>query len=269
MPQRRPVSWHIDFYNENRAVSQQIIHVKKGASLNLEMDYSSDRKAGGFAGISTKVILDEGASLKLCKVQLLGSGFLHVDDLGISFGRDSKLDLSQVEVGGNDVYAGVQAELIGDRSQFTSRIAYLSRGDGHVDVTYNAVQRGKKTKADMSFDGVLKDRASKIWRGTIDFRNGSSGSAGHENENILLLDDDIENKSMPLILCEEEDVEGQHGSTIGRLADDILFYMGTRGIDEKTAEEIMVYARFDTVTREIPDKSLKDRVYTYLQEIFG
>ena len=80
-----------------------------------------------------------------------------------------------------------------------------------------------------------------------------------------MLSEDAENKSMPLILCEEEDVEGQHGSSIGRLADDILFYFGTRGIDERAAEEMMVDARIGTVTREIPDSAVQERIGSFLQ----
>ncbi len=217
-----PVLWHVDFYDSSCAVTQQLIHVGKNASLTLIMDYSSAPEAGGFTGISTKVILEDGARLHLSKVQMLGQGYLHADDLGASLGTG--------------------AELI-----------------------FNQLERGRKTESDMSFDGVLYDSARKIWRGTIDFRNGSAGSVGHENENVLMLSEDAENKSMPLILCEEEDVEGQHGSSIGRLADDILFYFGTRGIDERAAEEMMVDARIGTVTREIPDSAVQERIGSFLQ----
>lgn len=263
---KTPVLWHVELFSDSRAVTQQIIHVGAGASLTLIMDYVSGRKDGGYAGISTKVILEDGAALNLSKIQMLGNGYLHTDDLGISLGNRAEMTLNQMELGGQNVYAGVQAEQIGDRSVFTSRLAYLARRNGTMDITYNAVQRGKKTRSDMNFDGVLYDSARKIWRGTIDFRCGSSGSVGHENENILMLSDDAENKSMPLILCEEEDVEGQHGSTIGRLADDILFYFGTRGIDERTAEQVMVDARIGTVTREIPDAEVRGRIEAFLKE---
>ena len=260
-----PVLWHVDFYDSSCAVTQQLIHVGKNASLTLIMDYSSAPEAGGFTGISTKVILEDGARLHLSKVQMLGQGYLHADDLGASLGTGAELIFNQLELGGEDVYAGAQVEQIGDKSRFTGRLAYLTRRKGSIDITYNAVQRGRKTESDMSFDGVLYDSARKIWRGTIDFRNGSAGSVGHENENVLMLSEDAENKSMPLILCEEEDVEGQHGSSIGRLADDILFYFGTRGIDERAAEEMMVDARIGTVTREIPDSAVQERIGSFLQ----
>ncbi|MDD2354646.1 MAG: SufD family Fe-S cluster assembly protein [Lachnospiraceae bacterium] len=263
-----PILWHFEFHDGNRAVSQQIIHVCEGASLTLIMDYTSEAGASGLSGISTKVILDRGAELDLSKVQMLGRGFVHMDDLGVSFDDGAVFKLNQMELGGSHTFAGVQCEMTGAKSVFTGKTAYLSCGNEKMDITYNAVQRGRKTKCNMSFDGVLTGNAEKTFRGTIDFRNGSAGSVGDEQENVLLLSEDIVNKTIPLILCEEEDVEGRHGATIGRLPADMLFYMETRGVDEKTAREIMASARLGAVTREIPDDDLRKRIHAFTDSRF-
>ncbi len=58
-----------------------------------------------------------------------------------------------------------------------------------------------------------------------------------------MLGDDVVNKTVPLILCAEENVEGTHGATIGEFLDaDTMFYFEGRGIDRETAEKIMAYA---------------------------
>ena len=102
---------------------------------------------------------------------------------------------------------------------------------------------------------------------TIDFKNGSSGSAADEQEDTLMLSPDVINRSMPVILCQEEDVDGRHGATIGQLGEDLLFYMQTRGIDEESAKRMMIRARLDSVARTIPDKELEQRVIFYIQNI--
>ena len=112
----------------------------------------------------------------------------------------------------------------------------MATGQQLLDINFNTVQRGTQTLCGMTFDGVLNDHARKTFRGTIDFRNGSAGSKGEEQENVLLLSNDVENRTMPVILCEEEDVEGSHGATIGQLDEQVLFYMATRGIDAAEAQ---------------------------------
>ena len=59
----------------------------------------------------------------------------------------------------------------------------------------------------MNADGVLQDRSAKLFRGTIDFQKGAAGSKGDEKEDVLLLGEDVVNRTIPLILCAEEDVE--------------------------------------------------------------
>lgn len=95
---------------------------------------------------------------------------------------------------------------------------------------------GKKTKCEINASGALNDAAKKIFRGTIDFKRGSSGSVGSEQETVLMLGEDAVNKTVPVILCAEENVEGTHGATIGEMDDDTRFYFGSRGIDRETAE---------------------------------
>lgn len=84
-------------------------------------------------------------------------------------------------------------------------------------MNYVARHRGKKTTCEMDSTGVLAGKAFKLFRGSIDLLPGGSGAKGQEQENVLLLGDGVVNQTIPLILCGEEDVEGNHGATIGRL----------------------------------------------------
>ena len=136
-----------------------------------------------------------------------------------------------------------------------------------MDINYVADQRGKKTDVLMNVKGVLMDKAVKTYRGTLDFKSGSSGSVGDEQEDTLLLSPDVVNRSMPVILCQEEDVEGRHGATIGQLGEDLLFYINSRGIDEKEAKRLMVRAKLDSVARLIPDPEIAEKVQYYISTI--
>lgn len=266
---KEPVLWNTLFQDGNRAVDAQILHLEENAEVTVVMSWESSRQAQGFAGVSTKIILEKGAKLHLTRLQLLGEKYIHVDDLGASLAEGAQMTLVQLELGGAQSFAGAEIDLIGRKSAFKAVNGYLGVDSQQTDINYNVIQRGKKTAADMTFSGVLRDQAQKIFRGTIDFRNGSAGSVGHEQENVLLLSPDISNRSIPVILCEEEDVEGSHGATIGRLAEDMLFYLETRGIDQKAAEEMMVRANLGAVAREIPDEALRKKVMTYIEEAFS
>ena len=111
----------------------------------------------------------------------------------------------------------------------------------------------------------MMDCAKKVFRGTIDFKNGSSDSVGSENETVLMLGEDVVNKTVPLILCAEENVEGTHGATIGELDDATLFYFESRGISKERAEAIMARAAIERLMRVSGDEAFADRVSEVLR----
>ena len=109
------------------------------------------------------------------------------------------------------------------------------------------------------------DRSEKVFRGTIDFQNGCSGSVGSELETVLLLGEDVVNKTVPVILCAEEQVEGTHGATIGQLDDETLFYFESRGIPRTQAEQLLARASIERLARLSEDEDFSRAVLELLE----
>ena len=148
---------------------------------------------------------------------------------------------------------------------FTADIAYTVGNDAVLDMNYVALHEGKKSVSEIKTDGVLHENSKKLFRGTIDFKKGAAGAVGNEKEDVLLLDDDVVNQTIPLILCAEEDVEGNHGATIGKLDDDMVFYLESRGMELPKIYKMMAKARIDAVLRLVPDEKTKADVASYLE----
>ncbi|MCR4996304.1 MAG: SufD family Fe-S cluster assembly protein [Butyrivibrio sp.] len=248
-------------------ISSQVIHAKKDSEISVILVYESEKEFGGFHGISTRLLAEEGSKIKIYKIQMLGDKFIHFDDIGGACFKGGSIGVTTLELGAEKTWTGCLVNLVEKDAELISNMGYLVRYNNFLDVNYIADQRGKNTNSVMHAKGVLMDSATKVFRGTIDFKNGSSGSAGDEQEDTLMLSPDVINRSMPVILCQEEDVDGRHGATIGQLGEDLLFYMQTRGIDEENAKRMMIRARLDSVARTIPDKELEQRVIFYIQNI--
>ena len=138
-----------------------------------------------------------------------------------------------------------------------------------LDVNLIANHIGAHTTSQIRADGTLKDSGEKTFRGTIDFKRGAKGAAGSEQENVLLLGEHVVNKTIPLILCAEEDVEGSHGATIGELDEDTLFYFAARGIGAETAEDIMAKGKMEVLYRQIRDEETETLVEKQLAEVMA
>ena len=86
---------------------------------------------------------------------------------------------------------------------------------------------------------------------------------------MLLVSDDVVNQSIPLILCSEEDVQGNHGASIGKLDEDLLFYMMSRGFSESDAIDMMAKAKIEGICRRIEDEETVQLVERYLEGVIA
>lgn len=250
------------------SATHQIIHAKAGVTAKVIIIYEGSPSTGSgtpaISGIITKVYAEDDANVHISKVQLCDGSVNQIDDTAVVCGERAKVTLTQIELGGSHIDAGFHATLAGYQSSFYSDTAYICQGTQYLDMNQVVVHKGKKTVCDMKTHGTAKDETTKTYRGTIDMVKGCAGSTGNEIETTLLLSPKAVVKAAPIILCGEEDIAAEHGSTIGKLSNDMLFYMNSRGIDQKTAEELLTRAKITAAAAGIEDESIRQEIDTFI-----
>lgn len=261
---RQPLLLDYEYTQDSLQAGAVAVRAQKNSEITIIQDFASDRAEAGQAEVSTRLYLEEGAKIRLVQIQRLGSGFTFMNDIGALCEEKASLEVIQLILGGKNTYLGCKTTLQGRESSMNADTAYIVAGDGRLDMNYVASHEGKKTQSNMQAGGVLRDHAFKLYRGTIDFKWGAKGAAGNEKEDVLLLSNDVVNQTIPLILCAEEDVEGNHGATIGKLDDELLFYLESRGMTREQIYEMMAMAKVDAVCRKIPDAATQAKVQEFL-----
>ena len=156
--------------------------------------------------------------------------------------------------------------MLGDFSDNTLNTIYLGKEDQLFDLNYIAELRGKKTNIDIEVQGALKDKAKKHFKGTIDFKKGCKKATGNENEACMLLSDTAKSLALPMLLCSEEEVEGNHSSSAGKIGEKELFYIMSRGFELKEAMKLMVRARFNEILERIENEELKNQIIDEIEK---
>ena len=265
--EKQPLVLNFTYGTDRHTVNRLAFHLLPGSELTVLMDFSAETESDGMAAIQTKVYAEENAVLHLVQVQRLGNGFTFYNDIGTKCGKNARVETIQLVLGGKNTYLGSRTALEGESSALSSDVGYLVGADEHLDMNFVAYHTGKKTESRMDASGVLRENGFKLFRGTIDFRKGCAGAVGNEKEDVLLLDDAVVNQTIPLILCEEEDVEGNHGATIGKLDEELLFYLESRGMSEEAVYEMMARARIDAIAGKIPDAGMREKIRAYLGDV--
>lgn len=213
---------------------------------------------------AVKLSFDIGKNASVKLVQLLNPTEKLRHETFANCSKGGKFQIMTIMTGDGNIYSDNRTELEGDSSSINAEVAYLGKNSQTIDYNIAVNHWGKDTHSEINAAGALMDSAKKVFRGTIDFKTGSSDSKGSENETVIMLGDDVINKTVPLILCSEENVEGSHGATIGELDDDTLFYFESRGIGREEAERIMAYAALKRLIRLSGDKEFAEQAQNAL-----
>ena len=244
------------------------IDISSDSAFEITADGGDSKSAVMFIGadqsaqIKTSVDVKQGSSVKL--VQVFESKAQTVASVSAKLEDSAQFELVQLYLGTADTVSEIDTVLSGRKSEFTANIGYLLGGDDKLDINLNAKHLGRKTKSSITAKGVMDGASSKIFKGTIDFVNGSAGAVGAENEDVLLIGDKVINKTVPLILCAEEDVEGSHGASIGRVDEAHIFYMQSRGIPDEKIAQLMAQSKIAQIVGTIGDEQTQSRINSTL-----
>ena len=239
------------------------IHAPEGQTVTVFETLRSEDKLL----VRTELHVEKNARVRLVQIQNTTQGsLLRLENNG-RCAENAQVELIQILLGRGDVYSDGHFALNGTGAGFQAGIGYLGQKQQTVDLNLVVDHWGQKTTSEINAAGALKDDARKIFRGTIDFKKGSTGSVGNEQETVLMLGDGAVNKTVPLILCAEENVVGNHGATIGELDEDTLFYFESRGISAAEAENIMARAAIERLARTLQNETAQAAVLTELEEV--
>lgn len=265
--QKEPVflEYIIDEENDSIIEYNEII-AEEDSEITVVVNYKNKKVVSGFHGSLTYIKAGKNAVIHLVQAQVFEDNVTHINNIGVTLEEGSVVQVTQGELGAGMIAGGIMADLRGNNSSFSLNTIYLGDKNRSIDFNYVMNHYGKQSVSEMNVNGALMDTSKKLFRGTIDFKKGAKGALGQQSENNLLFSPGIKNVSAPLILCGEDDVEGKHAANSGKIDENVLFYMMSRGLNELTAKRIMLEAWFEPVIQKIPDEKLQLQLLEYVKE---
>ena len=239
---------------------------KSGASVDIRIAVDSpndDSGASGIAGTTIRVFADEGSRVGIERVQTLGEGCIDIDDMALFAQDNAFVTIKQSVLGADASFTGLAGDLRGQASCAEVDTRYLGRAAQQRDFNYLLRHHGPRSKCELKANGVLMDECRKTLRGTIDLIRGCKGAEGSENETVLLIDEGVRNKTVPVILCNEDDVAGNHGATIGHIGESQLFYLASRGLSQEEAEAMFAHAVVEQAALDAGSPKIREAVIRF------
>lgn len=252
---------YFDFNSLNSSLVENIdITANEETCSTIIIKYESPKDINCYHNGIIKLNAKKNSQVNVIIVNLLSdisSNFLAIDNI---IEENAKVEYTLIDFGGKNTVTNYYSNIEGDYATNNLNTIYVGKDKQILDLNYIAELYGKKTNVNIEVQGALKDKAKKNFKGTIDFKKGSKKAKGEENENCVLLSDTAKSIALPMLLCSEEDVEGAHSSSAGKVGEKELFYIMTRGFELKEAQKLLVRANFNKILENIKNEELKKQI---------
>ena len=256
-----------NFDEENATLIENIdITANENTNSTFVIKYEAKQNSKCYHNGIIKLNAKKNSKINLVVINLLNdssNNFITIDN---NIAENSKVDYTMVDFGGQNTVSNYYSNINGDYAESNLNTIYIGKNQQVLDLNYIAELYGKYSKANIEVQGALNDKARKSFKGTIDFKKGCKKAIGEENENCMLLSDTAKSIALPMLLCSEEDVEGSHSTSAGKVGSKELFYIMSRGFDLKEAQKLLVRANFNKILNGILDNETKCKICKEIDE---
>ena len=231
-----------------------VIKLDAGASLTV----LEEGLPGARSSVNMEVDVADGASFDHVRVQGPEAERQSLTALFARLGTESQFKSFTMSVNGVLTRNECVIELTGDDAAAHVAGASVGDGDFHHDDTVFITHDAVNCESRQVFKKVLRSGATGVFQGKILVRPDAQKTDGYQISQGLLLDDDAEFLAKPELEIYADDVACSHGSTVGAVDEDALFYLTSRGVPKAQAQNMLVLAFLSEAMEEIADETLAE-----------
>ncbi len=208
----------------------------------------------------TEVRLGAGARLEHYRLQQEGNRAYHLGNLSVQQDQDSRLVSHAFALGAALARNEIDVRLAARGAQAVLNGLYVAGERQHLDNHTRIDHEQPHTTSTEHYRGVLTGHARAVFNGKVVVHKDAQKSDARQVNANLLLSDDAEVDTKPELEIYADDVKCSHGATIGRLDDNMLFYLRTRAIPAAVARSLLIYAFAEEVIQPIGFAPIRARL---------
>lgn len=205
---------------------------------------------------SIKIIAEENSELELMVFQKFSQNSITFQKRKSVCKKNSTVLLKDFSIGAQYNKTNINSELIGDNSKTENIALFLTKDKEKYDLYTSSIHLGKNTNSNIITRGVIKDFSKALSRGLVKIEENAKNSNGYEKQDVLLLSEDAEADAIPNLEIKNNEVKCSHGSSIGQINKDQIFYLMSRGLNKEQATKKIIEGYFSKIISLIKDKNL-------------
>ncbi|MGN0065163.1 MAG: Fe-S cluster assembly protein SufD [Nocardioides sp.] len=235
-----------------------IVRVGHHAKVTIVLTHTGSARYSAI----TSYLVGDAANVTVLSLQDWADDAVHLGRDAIRVGRDAEVKHTSVSFGGDLVRLHANVEYAGPGGSAELLGLYFADAGQHLEHRLFADHTAPRTRSNVSYKGALQGQgAHTVWVGNVLIRKVAEGIDTYEENRNLILTDGTLCDSVPNLEIETGDIEGAgHASATARFDDNQLFYLRSRGIDEKEAQRLVVHGFFNDLIRKIGVPELEEQL---------
>jgi Fe-S cluster assembly protein SufD len=234
-----------------------LVVAEKDSKVTILESYGGLASGAYFTNAVTEIILEPGAEVHHYRMQRQSEQAYHVATTSVNLSEGSSYTSVALDMGGKLTRNNLNALVAGEGASCVLNGAYLVTGQQHVDNQVIIDHASPYTTSRELYKGVLDGRSQAVFHGSIIVRRGAQKVDAKQEDRNLLLSDHCEADTRPAFWIYADDVKCAHGASSGKLDDDALFYLKSRGLDEQESRSLLTKGFVHDITATIAHESIR------------
>lgn len=238
-----------------------VVEAEAGARLSLVEVHAgpagAERQLRNALG---EIVVGARAAVDHLRIQLDGAGATHLGHVHARVARGGRYASRTVSLGAAVARLDLVVSLDGEGAEATLDGLYVTAGGQHSDNRTTVDHARPHGTSRELYKGVLAGHSRGVFSGKVLVRKGAQKTSAEQRNANLLLSGQAEADSKPQLEIEADDVRCSHGSTIGQLDEEALFFLRARGLDLAAARALLVRAFADEILAGVPGEGLRERL---------
>ncbi len=248
---------------------RNLIVVGKNAEVMVAESYRTLGEKASFVNVVTEIVLDRDARMQYYKVQNETEKSYHIGTTQVHQSDNSHFYSATVTLNGSFVRNNLNIVLNGQHAEAFMYGLYMPNGRQHVDNHTLVDHAMPNSYSNELYKGILDDNSTGVFNGKIFVRPDAQKTNAYQSCKNVVLSPGASMNTKPQLEIYADDVKCSHGTTTGKLNDEALFYMRSRGIPKDEARTLLLYAFSQDVLSQIKIQPIREYLERVVTEKLG
>ena len=250
-----------------RVFGRTLVVVEEGAkAIVVDRFISPDLDGETIASSVVELHVADGAELEHISYINWGAGMRHHVVLGASVGKDAKVRSVVITLGGDVIRVEPTLYVRGEGADARALGLCFASGDQHFEHRVVSRHEAPRAYSNLLYKGAIQDTAHTVFYGNLLVPPGAPGTDAYQTNRNLILNEGARADTIPFLEIETAEVKCSHAGAVGRVDDEHLFYLESRGVPKDVAKRLIVFGFFQEVLEQITFAELRDELVSAVEK---